>query len=332
MHLVVTGGNGYIGQHFCRRMHQAGHRIFIIDDFSTSPPRPMHAYGEFFIGDVADPALWDSINTAAGGKLDAVIHFAARAIVSESERQDQTFPYLEENLIKGTKALNLALERGVRHWVQSSTCATFGIAQGNTALRETSPQRPINTYGHSKLLLEQVLKEVARKYPLKVGILRYFNAAGCCPRGELGEHHEPETHLIPNLLRAAQHSTNAPFKLFGDKFPTADGSCVRDYIHVEDLVRAHDLLLHHLCQSTPGCYDYNLGTGTGHSVKELLALTESLVGKKIPLQVMEPRPGDPAVLVASAQKAERELGFKTEYTIRDCVQHTWQYMLKQGKA
>jgi UDP-glucose 4-epimerase len=325
--VVVTGGNGFIGSHMCRRLFLQGFKVIALDDFSTSPSKPVHDFAEFMVGDSADKGIWETLFERY--QVQAVFHFAARAIVSESEKRDHTFIYYEENVVKTLRLLELLTQehRHVGAFIFSSSCATFG--DHRVAIQEESDQKPINTYGASKLIVELVLKDLARKKMLKSVVLRYFNACGSTPDLSLGENHLCETHLIPNLILARHKET--PFELYGDSFDTKDGTCVRDYVHVEDLVDAHSAAWKYIAASSLYFDDFNLGSGEGFSILEVLKTTEEVMGQQIPIVKKTPRAGDPASLVACTVKAKKHLNFSPKYKLIEAIEHTYQYIVQKRK-
>ena len=301
MKVLVTGGAGYIGSHAVRELRDAGHEVSILDDLSAGHRAAVPEGAHLFAGDLGDRAvLRDSLRG-----VDAVVHFAGVLDVGESVRQP--LKYWRINVQKGVGLLAAMVEAGVRKIIFSSTCATYGVPV-RVPIDETHPQEPINPYGTTKRAFEGALADHARAGRLRAVALRYFNAAGCHPDGSLGEDHEPEVHLIPRAIDAAL-GRRPSLTVFGDDYDTPDGTCIRDYIHVQDLAIAHVLALQALPGGEPFRF-YNLGSGTGHSVREVLAAVEGVAGVKVPAVVGPRRPGDPPRLVASAEKIRRELGFR----------------------
>jgi UDP-glucose 4-epimerase len=317
---MVTGGNGYIGSHMCKLLQQQGHKVLVVDNFSTSPKKPVHRYGEFADCDIADS---DQIKKLIQGhKVEAVFHFAARALVPEGE--EKPLMYYHENVVKTLSLLDSCVQVGLKKFIFSSTCATFGLPK-TESLAEDHPQHPINTYGNTKKLMELAMRDLAAKGLLDIVAFRYFNAAGCSPDSEIGENHDPETHLIPNLCRSYLSGGKETFKLFGTQMPTRDGTCIRDYIHVNDLAKAHYQGLQYLDQHS-GFHDFNLGTEQGSSVQEVIDAFEKVTNSKLNIEIKEPRAGDPPKLVSNSTKAKKELAFQCEYTVEDCIQHTLNYL------
>lgn len=340
MRYLVTGGAGYIGSHTVVALLEAGHEVVIYDNLSTGhewvPEHIKEAFEksghrkldcQLVIGDISDVdkvvCLFEQ-HKAQGQAFDGVIHFAASSLVGESN--DNPAKYYENNVIGTKRLLDAMMKCNVKNIVFSSTCATYGIPE-IVPITEKEKQEPINTYGKTKLMIEHLMRDYARAYGLNVVALRYFNAAGAAPEYGLGEVHIPETHVIPLILEAA-HGERANFSVFGDDYPTPDGSCIRDYIHVKDLASAHMLAMDKLqalskpnSQAEGEFFAYNLGTGQGVSVFELLDIVEKVTEKKIPVKKAERREGDPAELVADSTLAMNDLGWKPIHSdIYDIVQ------------
>jgi UDP-glucose-4-epimerase GalE len=307
--VLVTGGAGYIGSHAVRELRDAGHDVRVLDDLSAGHPAALPAGVAVVRGDIADPA---ALGRALEG-MDAVMHFAGLLSVGESVRNPAR--YYRANVTKGLTLLEAMAAGGVRRIVFSSTCAVYGLPV-RTPMDEDHPQDPINPYGASKRAFERVLLDHARAGLLQAVALRYFNAAGCHPDGTLGEDHRPEEHIIPRAVDAALGRMEG-LQILGDDYPTPDGTCVRDYIHVQDLARAHVQALER--PSAEGFRAYNLGTGRGHSVREVLKSVERVGGRPVPAAVGPRREGDPAVLVAAPERARRELGFEPRHTELDAI-------------
>jgi len=329
-HILICGGAGYIGSHMCKALDAAGVVPVTFDNLSTGH-RSAVRWGPLVEGDLLDPA---SLAAAfAAWPVRAVLHFAARSLVGESVREPGL--YFRNNVAGTLNLLDAMRDAGVSRLVFSSTAAVYGDPV-YTPIDEAHPTAPINPYGWSKLMAEREIAEYCRAHGLRAACLRYFNAAGADPDCETGEAHEPETHLIPNLLRAAVASAAddgaEPASIFGDDYDTPDGTCVRDYIHVADLCAAHLLALERL-EAVPGMQVFNLGGGQGSSVAEVLAVCRDVSGAPIPERRLPRRPGDPAVLVASAEAAARDLGWRPRYGLRDCVAHALAWERKrQGLA
>lgn len=299
--VLVTGGAGYIGSHACKALFAAGFHPVVLDNLSRGY-RWSVKWGDFVQADIRDRATVDSV--FAKYAPVAVVHFAALAYVGESVSE----PYLYyDNNVAGTLALLDAMRSaGCDKIVFSSTCATYGAPE-TVPIVETTPQAPVNPYGMSKLMVEAILKDASAAYGLRSIALRYFNASGADPDCEIGEAHEPETHLIPLALMAAA-GEGAGLKVFGDDYDTPDGSCIRDYIHVQDLAEAHVAALRALVEGAPTDV-FNLGCGRGYSVFEVIRAVEEVTGLKVPYEVAPRRVGDPPVLVADPAKARRKLGW-----------------------
>ena len=317
MRILVTGGAGYIGSHAVRLFLDRGHEVWVYDNLSEGH-RAAAPADRLIEGDLADTARLD--HALIDRRIEAVVHFAAFAYVGESV--ENPAKYYRNNLVHTINLLECLRRGGVRKIVFSSTCATYGIPD-KVPITEDEPQRPINPYGRTKLAVEFALGDYARAYGWGYAALRYFNAAGASPRGDLGEDHAPETHLIPLTIQAAQ-GLRPQVHIFGTDYATPDGTCVRDYIHVDDLAEAHLLALERLEPGTE--MRYNLGTGRGYSVREVIRTVEEVSGKKVPFQEGPRRPGDPPALVASSEKIERELGWRPRYAdLRGIVETAWNW-------
>ncbi|GIH21938.1 UDP-glucose 4-epimerase GalE [Acrocarpospora phusangensis] len=308
MKLLVTGGAGYIGSVVAAQLVEAGHAVTVLDDLSTGHADAVPAGAAFVEGSITEPGDLTG--------FDAVLHFAAKSLVGESVQQPGR--YWANNLGGTLTLLDAMRGAGVGRIVFSSTASVYGEPE-RTPVRETDPTRPGNPYGASKLAVDTALTTFAGLYGLAAVSLRYFNVAGAY--GPFRERHSPETHLIPNVLKVARGERDA-ISLFGDDYPTPDGTCVRDYVHVADLARAHLLALD---ACTPGRHRiYNLGNGTGFSNQEVLDVCREVTGHPIPAEVAPRRAGDPAVLVASSELIQRELGWKPEHTtLRGIVEDAW---------
>jgi UDP-glucose-4-epimerase GalE len=316
--ILVTGGAGYVGSHACKALAAAGHTPVTYDNLSRGH-REFARWGPLEIGDIADAAKLDS--AFARHRIDAVMHFAALAYVGESVEQPALY---YRNNVGGTLELLEAMRRaGVKLLVFSSTCSTYGVPE-RMPITEDLPQQPINPYGMSKLVVERVLRDYEPAYGLRSVALRYFNAAGCDPDGEVGEDHDPETHLIPRVLMAADGML-PQVDVFGTDYPTPDGTCLRDYIHVADLADGHVRALAYL-QRGGASTAINLGTGRAFSVREVIAAAERVTGRRIPVHEGPRRAGDPPVLVADATRARLVLGFAPGFTeIEPIVATAWRW-------
>ncbi|HEV2452399.1 MAG TPA: UDP-glucose 4-epimerase GalE [Streptosporangiaceae bacterium] len=324
MKLLVTGGAGYVGSVVAAQLVEAGHEVVVLDDLSTSRPEGVPEGAAFVPGTVRDAAA-----AVLADGVDAVLHFAAKSLVGESMRHPGL--YWSHNLGGALALLDAMRVAGVRSIVFSSTAAVYGEPE-RVPVEETDPARPANPYGASKLAVDETLHEYARLHGFGAVSLRYFNVAGAYqaagqPLGRwLAERHSPETHLIPNILKiASQPAGPAEFRMFGDDYPTPDGTCIRDYIHVADLAHAHLLALG---ACAPGQHRiYNLGNGEGFSNREVLTVCREVTGVDIQAVKAPRRPGDPAVLVASADRIHRELGWKAGLDLRSMVADAWAAML-----
>ena len=314
----MTGGAGYIGSHTVKALVEAGHHVVVFDDLSTGH-RASVAGVPFVQGDVTRRE--DLLDALKRYSIDAVMHFAAKSLVGES-MQDPA-KYYVNNVAGGVTLLEALREAGVETIIFSSTAAVYGEPE-SIPIPEEHPLRPTSVYGRTKLMFEQMLEDYRRVYGLRYAALRYFNAAGADPGGQIGEDHDPETHLIPIVLQAALGQREA-VTIFGTDYDTPDGTCIRDYIHVTDLADAHVLALEALKAGGPGGV-YNLGNGNGFSVRQVIEAAERVVGAKIPVKEGDRRAGDPAVLVASSEKARRELGWKPRFTdLDEIVRTAWQW-------
>jgi UDP-glucose 4-epimerase len=305
-----------------KRLAARGASVTVLDNLSTGH-REAVQFGELVEADVLDPASLE--RAFAGRRFDAVMHFCARSLVGES--MTQPYAYYANN-VTGTLNLLEAMHRhGVERLVFSSTAAVFGQPVAGT-IDEDHPKQPINPYGASKLMVERILADAAQAYGLRSVALRYFNAAGASSDGAIGESHQPETHLIPNVLRAAL-GTGPALKVFGDDYDTADGTCVRDYVHVEDLAQAHELALGYM-DGHAGAHAFNLGNGQGFSVRQVIDAARAVTGRGIDYEVAPRRPGDPAVLVASSHKARNELGWSPAWTeLAPIIDSAWRWHQRQ---
>jgi UDP-glucose-4-epimerase GalE len=319
--ILVTGGAGYIGSHTAHHLLRLGHDVVVVDNLSRGyrhnvPPGRLREL------DLADTPSLDRL--LAAEPCDAVIHFAAFIAVGESTRDPELYFF---NNIGGSLALLSAMRRaGVRRLVFSSTAAVYGNPE-RVPIPESAPLAPVSPYGESKLAVERVLRSLDEYAGLRYVTLRYFNACGADPALGLGEEHEPETHLIPLVFRAME--SGEPLTVFGDDYDTADGTCIRDYIHVMDLAKAHALALDHLLAGGASG-EYNAGTGQGHSVLEVIQAAERVTGRKVPYRVGPRREGDAAELVADASRLEREFAWRPEYaTLESMVASAWAF--EQGR-
>jgi len=308
--ICILGGAGYIGSVTVERLLAAGHRVIVYDNLSTGHRRAVPPDVPFVQGDHGDAALLKDTLQRYG--CEAMMHFSALSLVGESIQNP--FLYYENNVVKGVALLQAALDAGVRHFIFSSTAAVYG-EPASIPIREDAPLNPTNPYGNTKLAFERLLADVAQVSDLRFVSLRYFNAAGATEH--CGEDHNPETHLIPLILQTAAGRRPA-IQVFGNDYPTPDGTCIRDYIHVEDLADAHLLALEYL--ENGGETDiFNLGNGQGFSVLEVIEAARRVTGKQIPLKIAARRPGDPAILVASSEKIRQRLSWQPHHPRLDAI-------------
>jgi UDP-glucose 4-epimerase len=304
--VLITGGAGYIGSHMVKYLQQRGIASVVIDDLSTGHHDAILT-PFFYHADFADPNAIDEIIQAH--HIDCVMHFAGLSDVCASMTQSDN--YIDSNVTKTQQLLDYLCEKGIMNVVFSSSAAVYGQAK-MSLIPETHPLQPINPYGQTKQQAEALLAQYHQTHQLNCIRLRYFNAAGADPSGELGERHTPETHLIPLVLQAAKQQT--PIHLFGDNYVTPDGSCIRDYVHVWDVCAAHYLAMQSLLKKSNQCEVYNVGSGCGYSVREIIDAARTVTGCPIEVVVAPPRAGDPARLVADNQKIQRQLGWRPERT------------------
>ena len=322
MVVLVVGGAGYIGSHAARALRRHGHEVIIYDNLSTGHAFLAEGF-ELVEADIADAAKL----AATVRRVDSVMHFAAHAYVGESVENPRK--YFRNNVEAGLVLLNTCLEAGVRRLVFSSTCAVYGVP-ASVPIPEDAPRQPVNPYGVSKLFFEYALQAYDRAYGMRSACLRYFNAAGADEGVEIGEVHDPESHLIPSALLAVT-GARKELELFGTDYPTPDGTCIRDYIHVSDLAEAHVLALHYL-ESQDKSIAVNLGTGQGYSVKQVLGKVEQVTGRPVPVHLAPRRPGDPPALVANPGAAEKLLRWKATRSLDDMVGTAWNWMQKYRRT
>ena len=327
MTVLVTGGAGYVGSHTVKQLTACGARAVVLDTLEQGHPELVRC-AELIVGDVADGARLDEV--FARHSIDAVMHFAAYASVEESVRRPVRY---WRNNVDATRTLLEAMVRAsVGRIVFSSSCATYGVPE-RLPLVEEHPQRPVNPYGETKVAVERMLADFERDHGLRSVVFRYFNAAGADPEGEIGEWHDPETHLIPLVLDAALGRREA-VSVFGTDYPTQDGTCIRDYIHVSDLADAHVLGLAHL-EAGNSSDAFNLGNGTGFSVRQVLSTAGRATGRAIPHRDAPRRAGDPPALVGSAAKARRVLGWIPRHGDLEAIVATawrWHRHLRSDQA
>lgn len=328
--ILVTGGAGYIGSHMVKLLKREGHRVTVFDNLSTGH-RDAVKGADFVEGDLCHPS--DTARAFQGRRFDLVMHFAGSCYVGESVRDPAKY-YANNvtgtlNLLEGMRAM------GVQRLVFSSTCSTYGNPV-SMPITEDHPQRPINPYGTSKLMAERAMADYGHAYGFGTLALRYFNAAGCDPEGELGERHDPETHLIPLIIRealrvrAGRNPEDTQLQVFGGTFDTPDGTCIRDYVHVADICTAHLLAMERLLDGKlPGFEAFNLGTGKGYSVKEVVETCRRVTKQDIHYRMVERRAGDPARLVASAARSYAELGWSPQFNeLSDIVETAWRWFAR----
>ena len=329
----MTGGAGYIGSHAARALRRSGYEVVLYDNLSTGFRRLAQGF-ELVEGDIADDATLRPVLA----RVDAVVHFAAHAYVGESVTDPRK--YFRNNVAAALSLLNSALDAGIRRFVFSSSCAVYGIPE-KVPITEQTPRQPVNPYGATKLFFENALEAYGRAYGLRSVALRYFNAAGADDNsddnkngtGAIGELHAPETHLIP-LALAASTANGPELQIYGSDYPTPDGTCVRDYIHVNDLADAHVRAVQYVerdgVEESGGSLAINLGTGRGHSVLEVIQAVEKVTGRPVRRKIVPRRPGDPPVLVADPAKAQRVLEWTAHRDLADIVASAWAWMRKSS--
>ena len=318
--VLVTGGAGYIGSACSEYLLDHGYDVTIFDGLLTGHRQAVDPRAKFILGNLSDREKIKSV--CREGKFDAVMHFAAFSLVGESMKDPSK--YFRNNIANGINLADAAVESGVKMFVFSSTAATFGQPE-SIPIRENDRQVPINPYGESKLCFEKVLKWYSQIYGMNYAALRYFNAAGATPT--FGEEHRPETHRIP-LIRQTVRGKREKLMLFGDDYDTPDGTCIRDYIHILDLAQAHELAL-----SAPESGHYNLGTGNGLSVKEIINAAEEVTGLKVKYDICPRRPGDPARLIACSDRARTMLKWQPKYeSAHDIIESAWKWQLKHPEG
>ena len=320
MAILVSGGAGYIGSHAARALRRAGYEVVLYDNLSTGFRRLAQGF-ELVEGDIADEAKLRPVLA----RVDAVMHFAAHAYVGESVENPRK--YFRNNVVGALSLLNSVLDAGIRRFVFSSTCAVYGVPR-QIPIAEQTPREPVNPYGASKLFFENALEAYSRAYGIRSVSLRYFNAAGADESGEIGELHDPETHLIP-LALAASTENGPELQIYGSDYPTPDGTCLRDYIDVNDLADAHVRALQHLGKGGDSLA-VNLGTGGGHSVLEVIQAAEKVTGRPVRRKIGPRRPGDPPSLVADPAKAQEVLGWTAKRNLADIVSSAWTWMQKNS--
>ncbi|MUK90212.1 UDP-glucose 4-epimerase GalE [Ornithinibacillus sp. L9] len=319
MSVLVLGGAGYIGSHAVYQLIDQGKKVIVIDNLETGHQEAIHPEATFYQGDIRD---LDFLRTVFKKEnIDGVIHFAANSLVGES--MELPLKYIDNNVYGTQVVLQAMTEFDVKHIVFSSTAATYGEPD-TVPITETMPTLPTSTYGETKLTMEKMMKWTEKAHDIKFVSLRYFNVAGARESGEIGEDHRPETHLIPIILQVAL-GQRSHITIFGEDYDTPDGTCIRDYIHVEDLINAHLLALDYL-QKDGQSDIFNLGSSQGFSVKQMIETAREVTGKEIPEQIGERRAGDPSTLIASSEKAKRILGWNpTRTSIKKIMQDAWKW-------
>lgn len=317
MQVLVTGGAGYIGSHAVKVLLEKGYEVCVVDNLATGHKEAVDSKAKLYIGDISDEEFMHQVFSE--NDIKGVIHFAAFSLVGES--MTNPYKYYENNVSKTNKLLKSMVEHNVLNLVFSSTAATYGEPE-KTPIYETDAQVPTNVYGQTKLAMEHMIKWYGSAHNLNNVALRYFNVAGAIETGEIGEAHNPETHLIPIILQVANNK-RAKISVFGDDYPTKDKTCIRDYIHVLDLCEAHVLALEYLFNGNPSD-NFNLGSGEGFSVLEMIEAARRVTGHPIPAEVAPRRAGDPAILIANSDKARKVLGWvPTRENIEVMIRDAW---------
>ncbi|RGW13685.1 UDP-glucose 4-epimerase GalE [Enterococcus asini] len=319
MAILVLGGAGYIGSHAVDQLVNKGYEVVVVDSLFTGHKAAVHEKAKFYEGDIRDKEFLN--NVFEQESIDGVMHFAAFSLVGESV--EKPLMYFNNNVYGMQVLLEVMKDHDVKHIVFSSTAATYGEPEV-VPISEDMPTNPKNPYGESKLMMEKMMKWCDNAYGMKYVALRYFNVAGAKADASIGEDHDPETHLVPIILQVALGQRDS-LKIFGDDYATPDGTCIRDYVQVEDLIAAHILALKYLKAGNPS-NAFNLGSNDGYSVKEMLEAARAVTGKEIPAEVVPRRAGDPAQLVAASEKARSILGWKPAYTdIKDIIRTAWNW-------
>lgn len=319
MSILVLGGAGYIGSHAVDQLITKGYKVVVLDNLLTGHRQAVHPQATFYEGDVRDKSFVQEVFKQE--EIEGVMHFAASSLVGESV--EKPLKYFNNNVYGMQILLEVMQEYDVKHIVFSSTAATYGEPKENPIV-ETTPTNPKNPYGESKLMMEKMMKWCDGAYGMKFVALRYFNVAGAKSDASIGEDHTPETHLVPIILQVALGQREA-LSIFGDDYDTPDGTCIRDYVHVEDLIAAHILALEYLKAGNKSDV-FNLGSNNGYSVKEMLEAARDVTGKEIPAMIAPRRAGDPGSLVASSQKAKEILGWQPVYTdVKKIIETAWNW-------
>lgn len=317
--ILVVGGAGYIGSHIVKELLEQNRKVVVLDHFSTGNRKAVDPRAILVEGDLSDRKVLKEIFQTY--PIEAVMHFAAYSLVGESVTEP--YKYYINNVGKTLILLEEMKRAGVNYFVFSSTAAVYGIPNTDM-ITEEEETKPINPYGRSKLMVETILEDAFHAYGLRYVILRYFNAAGAYKTGEIGESHNPETHLIPIVLEHLLGNRDSIF-IFGTDYPTPDGTCIRDYIHVSDLATAHILAVDALLNENVDRRIYNLGNGAGYSVKEIIQMCEEVTGKKADVIEGERRAGDPAKLIASSHKIQKELGWEAKRDLKEIISSAWKW-------
>lgn len=319
MSILVLGGAGYIGSHAVDQLVNRGKKVIVIDNLQTGHKEAIHPEATFYEGDIRDKTFMQAVFTKEN--IEGVIHFAANSLVGESV--EKPLLYFNNNVYGTQIVLEVMEEFGVKHIVFSSTAATYGEPK-EMPIKETTPTNPKNPYGESKLMMEKMMKWCDNAYDMRYVALRYFNVAGAKEDASIGEDHTPESHLVPIILQVAL-GQRASLGIFGDDYDTPDGTCIRDYVYIEDLINAHVLALEYL-QNGGKSDVFNLGSNQGYSVNEMLVAAREVTGKEIPAEILPRRAGDPASLIASSEKAKMVLGWQPKVTeIKAIIETAWQW-------
>jgi len=323
MKVLVAGGAGYIGSNMVRTLIDEKHEPVVFDNLSTGHREFVPKKTAFFKGDLKN--IKDIQTVFKKYKIDAVMHFAASALVGESV--ENPLKYYENNVLASINLLKVMKAHQVSFFIFSSTCATYGEPK-RIPILDDDEQNPVNPYGWSKLMIEKILADLSKNGGIRYVALRYFNACGAHPSAEIGERHDPEAHLIPNILKVVS-GEKPQLMIFGDDYDTPDGTCIRDYVHIEDLASAHLLALNALRKGMPSNV-FNLGSGNGYSVKEIVQVVERVTGKKVKFKICPRRPGDPPHLVAGAEKARKVLGWKPKHDLKSIITTAWRWEEKEA--
>lgn len=318
--ILITGGAGYIGSHVSRELLDLGYQVIILDNLSTGNIKAIDKRAIFINGDIGNISILNSI--CSNYKIDAIMHFAANCLVGESVTHP--LKYYQNNVAMPLSMLDEMIKHNIKIIIFSSTCATYGIPE-KLPINEKTPNNPINPYGKSKLMFEKILQDAAKSHDISYIALRYFNVAGAHESGNIGEDHEPETHLIPNIIKHMQGKLNS-IEVFGNDYDTPDGTCIRDYIHIKDLTNAHVLALEYLIKSKENVTEvFNIGNEKGYSVLEIIKTCEKIAGIPVNMTFRPRRIGDPPILVASADKAKEILKWKPNNNLENIISSAWKW-------